>query len=54
MTRETRCLGCGKSKEETPLLPLRYGEGELHICPQCLPTLIHQPEKLKDRLAPRP
>ena len=44
------CLNCGRSAEETPLLSLTFRDEELHICPQCLPILIHHPEQLKDRL----
>jgi hypothetical protein len=29
-----------------PLLRLNYSNREYWICPQCLPILIHQPEKL--------
>ncbi len=44
------CLNCERSENETPLVALRYQGAPLWICPQCLPTLIHQPEKLADKL----
>jgi hypothetical protein len=44
------CLNCGRSDEETPLLALAFKGEEVHICPQCLPILIHHPEQLRDRL----
>ncbi len=44
------CLSCDRSETEVPLLQLRFkGEGIL-ICSQCLPVLIHEPEKLVGRL----
>ncbi len=45
-----RCLNCERTEDETPLVSLRYHGGGLAICPQCLPILIHQPEKLEDKL----
>ncbi len=27
-----------------------YQSKEIHICPQCLPVLIHKPEKLAEKL----
>ncbi len=55
MTAEAKtdghCFNCQRSENEIPLIPLRYQGGDsLWICPQCLPTLIHQPEKLTDAL----
>jgi hypothetical protein len=43
---ELHCLNCEKSEYETPLLHLHYNREELWICSQCLPTLIHAPQKL--------
>ena len=44
------CLNCAKTEREVPLLQLRYQEREVSICPQCLPLLIHKPEKLAEKL----
>ncbi|MGA3287392.1 MAG: hypothetical protein ABSD46_08195 [Bacteroidota bacterium] len=44
------CLNCKQSERETPLLHLRYNGDELWICSQCLPTLIHAPQKLIGKL----
>ncbi len=33
-----------------PLLQMRYQGADVTICPQCLPVLIHRPEKLADIL----
>jgi hypothetical protein len=44
------CLNCGSSEMERPLITLKFQGKELHICPQCLPTLIHKPYQLADKL----
>jgi hypothetical protein len=35
---------------ERPLLNLQFQGKEIHICPQCLPILIHKPYQLADKL----
>ena len=45
------CLSCGGTEEDKPLIYLSYRQAPLAICPQCLPTLIHQPERLTGTLA---
>lgn len=40
------CLVCGKTEEEIPLVKLAFKGEELRICPQHLPMLIHEPQKL--------
>lgn len=44
------CLNCGASEEERPLLSLKFQQKEFYICPQCLPILIHEPNKLVEKL----
>ena len=44
------CLNCGRSELEIPLVTLRYQEKNWYICPACLPSLIHQPQKLAGKL----
>jgi hypothetical protein len=44
------CLNCRQSERETPLLHLHYNGNEQWICSQCLPTLIHAPQKLVGKL----
>lgn len=41
-----RCLYCRRDSAQVPLLPLRYREEEIWICPQHLPILIHNPAQL--------
>jgi hypothetical protein len=44
------CLSCGRIDEEIPLVALRYRARVAHICPQCLPVLIHHAEQLVEPL----
>lgn len=45
------CLACDRGEDQVPLLTLAYRGGEIHICPQHLPLLIHDPARLVGRLA---
>ena len=40
------CLACNRDSEATPLLALEYQGAQLWICPQHLPILIHDPNRL--------
>ncbi len=44
------CLSCGRSEHDFPVLMLRLAGREANICPQCLPALIHHPDRLTDKL----
>jgi hypothetical protein len=44
------CLNCGSPETERPLITLKFQGKALYICPQCLPTLIHKPYQLADKL----
>jgi len=44
------CLSCDRSESDVPLLQLRFQGEEILICSQCLPVLIHKPEKLAGRM----
>ena len=46
----SQCLNCGKDDRQVPLLPVVFNGGQHYICPQCLPVLIHKPDKLADKL----
>jgi len=54
------CLNCARNENQTPLIALRYRGETWHICPQCLPMLIHAPQHLignlpgAEALAPAP
>jgi hypothetical protein len=45
-----RCLVCDRDQNATPLVVLKYQDGEFRICPQHLPVLIHDPSQLTGRL----
>ena len=44
------CLACDQGSDDTPLICLEFRGGPLWICPRHMPLLIHQPERLVDRL----
>lgn len=44
------CLVCKETSQTVPLLTFEFRGAELKICPQHLPLLIHNPEKLIDIL----
>ena len=44
------CLSCGRPESAIPLVTLRYNGSQAWICSQCLPVLIHHPERLADKL----
>jgi hypothetical protein len=50
-TTPAGCLNCGATDADKPLLLLQLTGSRIHICPQCLPALIHHPDRLTDKLA---
>jgi hypothetical protein len=44
------CLSCGRTEKESPLLVVRVAGKTAHICPQCLPALIHHPDRLTEKI----
>ena len=47
---EKWCLACERRSEEIPLIALEYRGRRMWICPQHLPLLIHDPQRLAGRL----
>lgn len=43
---ENTCIVCKQSENEVPLILMKYKGKELRICPQHVPVLIHDPQKL--------
>ena len=43
---DKRCLACGRGPDEVPLVALSYRGSDMWICPQHLPILIHDPQRL--------
>ena len=44
------CLNCNRPETVIPLVSLRYAGSEAWICSQCLPILIHQPQRLAGKI----
>lgn len=44
------CLRCERPETAIPLVSLRYKGEQAWICSQCLPVLIHQPQRLSGKL----
>jgi len=40
------CIVCKKDENEVPLIMMTYKGQDLRICPQHVPVLIHDPQKL--------
>ena len=47
---EKTCINCNRTDEQIPLIAITFKGEEKHICPQCLPTLIHKTHLLADKL----
>jgi hypothetical protein len=50
MVVQPHCLYCDQTSEEMPLIRLAFQGHDLWICPQHLPLLIHDPDKLTGKL----
>jgi hypothetical protein len=50
MMNKSVCLNCERTEDESPLLLLTFKGEAKFICAQCLPTLIHKPHLLVDKL----
>lgn len=44
------CLNCNASENDIPLVNLIYAGQQTFICSNCLPVLIHHPQKLIGKL----
>ncbi len=45
------CLNCARPETQIPLVALRYQGQQAWICSQCLPQLIHEPQRLAGKLS---
>ena len=48
--QQPACLHCQRTSDQVPLVHLVYGANDYYICPQDLPILIHEPQKLTGKL----
>lgn len=47
---EMKCLNCGKTDQQVPLLHLTFRDETKYICAQCFPIMIHKIHLLADKL----
>ena len=45
-----QCIQCNRTAMEVPLIPVEFQNQQYWICTQHLPTLIHNPKSLSDKL----
>ncbi|NMC55287.1 MAG: hypothetical protein GYA48_16810 [Chloroflexi bacterium] len=50
MSETNKCLYCKITSQEVPLIKLDFKGQELFVCPQHIPLLIHEPQKLIGKL----
>jgi hypothetical protein len=51
MTHDRKaCLACEREASEVPLISFEFRGRTMWICPQHLPLLIHDPQRLAGRL----
>ncbi len=50
MVQEPKCVFCERGPDVVPLLSLGFQGQQVHICPQHLPVLIHDPAQLAGRM----
>ena len=49
-SNDKACVFCQQNENQVPLVQLSYMEKSYWICPQHIPILIHQPDKLAGML----
>ena len=47
---EKHCLVCQNDENQAPLIEISYQSKKYYICPQHMPILIHNPDKLAGML----
>ena len=47
---EKECFVCHRKDDEVPLIEMNYKSKQYWICPQHIPVLIHDPNKLEGLL----
>ncbi len=43
------CISCNRDESVVPLVSITFAQNATWICTQCLPTLIHDPQRLNDK-----
>ena len=49
MTDLNKCISCEREENVVPLVSITFSKIPSWICTQCLPTLIHNPDKLQSK-----
>ncbi len=44
-----KCINCEREESIVPLVSITFAQNPTWICTQCLPTLIHNPDKLQSK-----
>jgi hypothetical protein len=50
MEQKKTCVFCDVDSDTLPLVTMTYQDKNYYICPEHLPVLIHQPQKLAGKL----
>jgi hypothetical protein len=50
MQNELKCLLCNQTSQDVPLINVTYKGKQIYICSGHLPVLIHEPQKLAEKL----
>lgn len=43
------CISCNRDESIVPLVSITFSQNSTWICTQCLPTLIHDPQRLSNK-----
>lgn len=43
------CISCNRDESIVPLVAITFAQQPTWICTQCLPTLIHEPQRLVEK-----
>ncbi|GBD91810.1 hypothetical protein BMS3Abin04_02542 [bacterium BMS3Abin04] len=43
------CISCNRDETIVPLVAITFAQQPTWICTQCLPTLIHEPQRLVEK-----
>jgi hypothetical protein len=49
MSDLNKCINCEREENVVPLVSITFAKNATWICTQCLPTLIHNPDKLQSK-----
>ncbi len=49
MSELNKCINCEREENILPLVSITFAQNPAWICTQCLPTLIHNPDKLQSK-----